>query len=159
MSVRSFAAVVPCRAAPLPPADIHRAMAYRIVYADTDAMGVVYHGKYLEIAERSRAEMIARAGINLREIEKADGIILLVNRVRADYRTPVLLHQTASVTSSVLKAGASQVWWRSQIAVEGRLAANIDVATACFRKSAGETVTMPSRLASRIATLQQETAS
>ncbi|MDQ7776564.1 MAG: YbgC/FadM family acyl-CoA thioesterase [Paracoccus aminovorans] len=35
---------------------------YRIYYADTDAGGIVYHARYLEFAERSRAEMLRQVG-------------------------------------------------------------------------------------------------
>jgi len=35
---------------------------YRIYYADTDAGGIVYHSRYLEFAERSRAEMLRQIG-------------------------------------------------------------------------------------------------
>lgn len=35
---------------------------YRVYYADTDAGGIVYHSRYLEFAERSRAEMLRHIG-------------------------------------------------------------------------------------------------
>ena len=35
---------------------------YRIYYEDTDAGGIVYHSRYLEFAERSRAEMLRHIG-------------------------------------------------------------------------------------------------
>ncbi|MCX7560544.1 thioesterase family protein [Sulfitobacter sp. F26204] len=132
-------------------------MPFKVVYADTDAMGVVYHARYLDIAERSRTEFVASAGIDLGQIEAEHGIWLLVNRVRADYRRPVLLHETAMVTTQVLKSGASQVWWRSQLHVGAHLAANIDVATACFDTKTKEPCVMPADLAARIATLTQPT--
>ena len=31
---------------------------FSIAYSDTDAGGIVYHGRYVEIAERARMEMI-----------------------------------------------------------------------------------------------------
>lgn len=129
---------------------------HRVVYCDTDAMGVVYHGRYLDIAERSRTEFISMAGIDLGSLEKTHNIWLLVNRVRADYRRPVLLHEIASVTSQVLKVGTSQVWWRSQIRVGTELAANIDVGTACFDVSTRQAVVMPDDLLCRIETLKSK---
>ena len=35
---------------------------HRVCYSDTDAAGFVYHGRYLEIFERSRAEWLAQRG-------------------------------------------------------------------------------------------------
>lgn len=131
----------------------HEAMSYKVVYADTDAMGVVYHGRYLDIAERSRTDFILSAGIDLAKVEELHGIWFMVNRVRADYRRPVRLHETARVTTEVLKLGASQVWWRSQIWVGDQLAANIDVGTACFDTNTNHVCTLPKNLWQRIETL------
>jgi YbgC/YbaW family acyl-CoA thioester hydrolase len=129
---------------------------HRVVYCDTDAMGVVYHGRYLDIAERSRTEFIALVGIDLGELEKTHNTWLLVNRVRADYRRPVLLHEIASVTSQILKVGASQVWWRSQIHVGAELAANIDVGTASFDVTTRQATVMPEELRRQIEALAMQ---
>jgi acyl-CoA thioester hydrolase len=128
-------------------------MPFKVVYADTDAMGVVYHGRYLDIAERSRTALALTLGIDLGQIEAQHGIWLMVNRVRADYRRPVRLHETALVTTHVLRAGTSQIWWRSQIRVGDTLAANIDVGTACFDTRSAMPCAMPDDLAARLATL------
>lgn len=138
----------------LSPALTGPTLQHRVVYCDTDAMGVVYHGRYLDIAERSRTEFIAMAGIDLGDLEETYNIWLLVNRVRADYRRPVLLHEIANVTSQVLKVGSSQVWWRSQIRVGAKLAANIDVGTACFDVTTRQAAIMPDDLLRRIETLE-----
>lgn len=134
-------------------ADRQEPMPFKVVYADTDAMGVVYHGRYLDIAERSRTALALTLGIDLGQIEAQHGIWLMVNRVRADYRRPVRLHETALVTTHLLRAGTSQIWWRSQIRVGDTLAANIDVGTACFDTLRGLPCAMPDDLAARVATL------
>ncbi len=43
---------------------------YRVPYADTDQMGVVYYANYLEYFERSRTEMLRAAGLPYSELEK-----------------------------------------------------------------------------------------
>lgn len=43
---------------------------YRVPYADTDQMGVVYYANYLEYFERSRTEMLRSAGLPYSELEK-----------------------------------------------------------------------------------------
>ena len=37
---------------------------YRVPYADTDKMGVVYYANYLEYFERGRTEMMRDAGLS-----------------------------------------------------------------------------------------------
>ena len=38
-------------------------MTYRVAYADTDQMGVVYYGNYLTYFERARTEMLRSVGL------------------------------------------------------------------------------------------------
>ncbi|MDD3116338.1 MAG: (d)CMP kinase [Victivallaceae bacterium] len=57
---------------------------YRVPYADTDQMGVVYYANYLEYFERSRTEMLRDAGLPYRELEK-EGFFLPVSEVNCRY--------------------------------------------------------------------------
>ncbi len=60
---------------------------YRVPYADTDQMGVVYYANYLEYFERSRTEMLRAAGLPYGELERR-GIILPVAEVYCKYLSP-----------------------------------------------------------------------
>ena len=42
--------------------DMKITMEYRVPYADTDQMGVVYYGNYLTIFERARNELMRAGG-------------------------------------------------------------------------------------------------
>ena len=44
-------------------------MDYRVPYADTDQMGVVYYGNYLTIFERARSELMRACGYTYRQCE------------------------------------------------------------------------------------------
>jgi acyl-CoA thioester hydrolase len=43
----------------------------RVMYADTDAMGVVYHANYIKWFERGRAELFRDAGVTHARLEAA----------------------------------------------------------------------------------------
>ena len=43
---------------------------YRVIYADTDAMGVVYHSNYFKWFEMGRVEYLRSLGIPYKEIEE-----------------------------------------------------------------------------------------
>jgi len=60
---------------------------YRVIYGDTDQMGVVYYANYLRFFEGARNEWIRRIGIPYREIE-ARGIMLPVYEASAQYLSP-----------------------------------------------------------------------
>ena len=49
---------------------MYHEMSYRVPYADTDQMGVVYYANYLEYFERSRTEMLRDAGLSYSVMEK-----------------------------------------------------------------------------------------
>ncbi len=57
---------------------------YRVCYADTDQMGVVYYANYLEYFERSRTEMLRDAELPYRKLEEI-GYFLPVSEVKCKY--------------------------------------------------------------------------
>ena len=59
-------------------------MQYRVPYADTDQMGVVYYANYLEYFERSRTEMFRAVGMPYALMEEK-GIILPVSEAHCKY--------------------------------------------------------------------------
>lgn len=60
---------------------------YRVPYADTDQMGVVYYGNYLTLFERARNELLRTIDFTYRELE-ALGIGLPVVEAGIHYRSP-----------------------------------------------------------------------
>lgn len=62
-------------------------MAYRVPYADTDQMGVVYYANYLVLFERARNEMLRAYGLTYRELEQL-GVALPVVEASVEYHSP-----------------------------------------------------------------------
>jgi len=60
---------------------------YRVPYADTDQMGVVYYGNYLTLFERARNELMRACGYTYSRCEK-EGWMLPVIHAEVDYRRP-----------------------------------------------------------------------
>ena len=60
---------------------------YRVIYGDTDTMGIVYHANYLRWFEMGRTELFRHLGLPYREIE-ARGLMLPVSEVTCKYLTP-----------------------------------------------------------------------
>lgn len=59
----------------------------RVIYGDTDTMGVVYHANYLRWFEIGRTELFRHMGLPYREIESR-GLMLPVSEVKCKYHTP-----------------------------------------------------------------------
>lgn len=67
--------------------DISHQTTSRVIYADTDTMGVVYHANYLRWFEMGRTELFRHMGLPYREIE-AKGLMLPVSEAHCKYLTP-----------------------------------------------------------------------
>ncbi len=63
-------------------------VSYRVIYADTDTGGVMYYGNYLRLFEIGRTELLRAQGLNYREIEEKEGLILPVVEVSVRYKAP-----------------------------------------------------------------------
>ncbi|KOS04673.1 thioesterase [Flavobacterium akiainvivens] len=59
----------------------------RVRYAETDQMGVVYHGKYAEYFEMGRVEWLRNLGVSYAEMEK-QGVMLPVVSLTMNYKKP-----------------------------------------------------------------------
>ena len=73
-------------------------MEYRVPYADTDQMGVVYYGNYLTLFERARNELMRACGYTYRTCE-AEGWALPVTHAEVDYRRPARYDDLLEVTA------------------------------------------------------------
>ena len=78
-------------------------MEYRVPYADTDQMGVVYYGNYLTLFERARNELMRACGYTYRECE-AEGWMLPVIHAELDYKSPARYDDLLEVTAYVQDA-------------------------------------------------------
>lgn len=75
-------------------------MEYRVPYADTDQMGVVYYANYLTLFERARNELMRACGYTYRECE-AEGWMLPVIHAEVDYKSPAKYDDLLEVTAYV----------------------------------------------------------
>lgn len=69
-------------------------------YAETDMMGVVYHGSYLPWFEIGRTTLLKELGVSYRELE-ADGYRLPVLEVNAKYVRPAVYDDTVTIVTTL----------------------------------------------------------
>lgn len=69
-------------------------------YGETDKMGYVYYGRYLEYFEEARTEMIRSYGVSYRQMED-DGIMLPVIHAELQYKLPVFYDEQIRIRVSV----------------------------------------------------------
>ena len=72
-----------------------------VAYADTDAEGVMYHARYIEVAERARFDLS-------KNIKIPDGDLGFVAReVNIKYKSPLLLGDEFYVESTLAECGGA----------------------------------------------------
>jgi acyl-CoA thioester hydrolase len=74
---------------------------FRVRYAETDQMGVVYHGNYFQYFEVARAESIRHLGFTYVDMEKM-GVIMPIIEVQCRYIRPALYDDLLTV-KAILK--------------------------------------------------------
>ena len=74
-----------------------------IAYADTDAEGIVYHARYLEIAERARMNWLCG------KLKFGDDIGFVVRELNIKYIQPLKLADEFVVETKMLNVGAAVV--------------------------------------------------
>lgn len=82
---------------------------FRVRYAETDKMGVVYYANYLIWMEVGRAEYCRAAGIRYRDMELDDGILLAVVEAHCRYLRPARYDEEIVVKTWVANASRRAV--------------------------------------------------
>ena len=77
-------------------------ISFRVRYAETDQMGVVYHGNYAQYLEMGRVEWLRGFGISYKTMEES-GIMLPVISLSIDYKKSALYDDLISVETHLKK--------------------------------------------------------
>ena len=73
----------------------------RVIYGDTDQMGMVYYGNYLRYFEIARNEFLRRAGAPYRAFEEQHGLRLPVVEATVRYRRPARYDDEIGIHAAV----------------------------------------------------------
>ena len=87
---------------------VTRTVKYRVLYADTDMMGVVYYGNYGRLYEMGRTEMVRGMGLPYIELEQA-GIVMPVYSVEAKYRNVINYDELITIETTVKTLPAARM--------------------------------------------------
>lgn len=82
---------------------------FRVCYSDTDAAGFVYHGRYLEIFERSRAEWLAQRGLSPSKLINEFNIVMPVRELTMNFYKPGRLDDILYIDQVIENRGRTQV--------------------------------------------------
>lgn len=86
----------------------------RVRYAETDQMGVVYHGNYAQYFEMGRVEWLRNKGISYKELEES-GVMLPVVSLNMNYKKPAYYDDELIVVTKLTFLGGVKIEFAYEI--------------------------------------------
>lgn len=87
---------------------------YRVLYADTDQMGVVYYGNYPKFYEIGRTEMVRELGFTYKQLED-EGIFMPVSKLENKYISPIYYDELITIKTTVDKFPQARMFFKHEI--------------------------------------------
>ena len=105
---------------------------YRVYYEDTDAGGIMYHGRYVNWCERARAEYIRDFGLSFSEISEKDGMMFVVRHIEMDYFKPAKLDDLLRIETSLKEMKNSSFIMNQSIFCQDSMLFSMTVTIVCI---------------------------
>jgi acyl-CoA thioester hydrolase len=120
----------------------------RVIFAETDAMGIVYYANYLRWFEVGRVELLRRMGMSYREMTDR-GIHLPVTEAAVRYLSPARYDDLLEIRAEVreLRRASISFGYRIHRAGGGILAEGST--THAFTDEAGQVIRVPAEFRKR----------
>lgn len=87
---------------------------YRVIYGDTDKMGVVYYANYLRWFERGRSEFLRQIGLPYSAVEQ-EGVNFPVVEVTCRYVQSARYDDVVRIETEITEVGRASLSFRYQI--------------------------------------------
>lgn len=118
---------------------------YRVPYADTDQMGIVYYANYLVYFERLRNELLREAGLPYIEIEKK-GIMLPVIEAVCKYKNPARYDDLLEISGRVSEIKGARLTINCEVRKNGELLVEGHTVHACVSIATRRPIRPPEEL-------------
>ncbi len=117
----------------------------RVIFGDTDQMGVVYYANYLRYFEASRAAFWRSLGRSHRELDDWN-VALPVVAAHCEYRSPARYEDLLVIEVDVVELRAASMRFEYKVRCEDRLLAEGYTRHAVIRASDGRLCALPKEL-------------
>lgn len=122
----------------------------RVIYADTDAMGVVYHMNYIRWFEIGRTELMRGMGVIYAELEKL-GYHLPVTELHCHYNSPARYDEVVRVETRIAYMRRASIKFEYEIWDQAREKLLVDgYSVHAFINGQGKIVRPPEDVAAKI---------
>ena len=132
------------------PADVFR-HALRVYWDDTDGGGVVYHGSYVRMFDRARAEWLHALGVGQQKLREGD-VLLAVRSMAIDFRKPARLDDELSITARLEDLRPASLTVAQELSRAGECLVTARVRLACLQASTFRPRALPEAIARTLRT-------
>ena len=115
---------------------------YRVPYADTDQMGVVYYANYFIYFERIRNEILRAGNILYSELEEKN-IMLPVVSAHCDYKSPSFYDDLITIKVRLSKFQGCRATFEYELIARGKLLATGYTTHATINKQTRKAIPIP----------------
>lgn len=116
----------------------------RVRYAECDAMGYLYHGRYFEYFEVARTELLRQNGYRYRDLE-SQGIFFVVAKLECRFKRPIRYDDVVTVRAVVTRTTRTRVEHRYEVLREAVVCCEASSTLACVGRD-GRPILMPEKL-------------
>lgn len=118
----------------------------RVIYGDTDQMGVVYHANYFRYFEVARIEFLRAKGSSYRDIER-EGVMLPVVEAHCHYKAPARYDDLLVIEASVAAVRRASIAFEYTVRRDGesQILCTGSTMLACVNKE-GRPMRLPERV-------------
>ena len=96
---------------------------FRVRYAETDQMGVVYYANYFVWMEIGRTDFCRACGFNYRDLEREENAFIAVTDAGCRYIAPARYDDEICVRTTIERVNRRVITFAYTIATDGRLLA------------------------------------
>lgn len=125
----------------------------RIRYGETDQMGYLYYGRYANLYEIGRVEMLRSLGISYAEMESEMGVMLPVKSLQMRFVRPVKYDELVTIRTTLREMPGKDIVFHVEVFNEKMKLANGGTVRLVFvEMQNGKTVSAPDFLLEKLKT-------
>lgn len=117
----------------------------RILYADTDLAGVVYHANYLRFFEQARTEQLYGLGVDVAAVQNETGVVFTISEASIRYHAPARYGDEICIEVLPVQVGPARctLAYEARHGPDGPLVATGATTFAAIELATGKIVRLP----------------
>lgn len=117
-----------------------------VAYVDTDAGGIMYHARYIDLAERSRLQWVLDRGMSFDTVAREHDTLLVIHKLASTYHAPARLENVLFARTELIKMSPVRGCWRTIISLANKVLVTVTVDVVAISAHRKELARFPASL-------------